>query len=100
MRTIAIAALALCLGMAEASAADVAMGARLAQRWCTACHVIGKGGHGQDTAPSLPPAAASHRDRTWLHAWLTSPHPSMPDMHLSREEIDDIIAYLDSLPKK
>lgn len=29
--------------------------------------------------------------------WLEAPHPLMSHLNLSRGEIDDIIAYLDSL---
>jgi cytochrome c len=60
------------------------------------CHVIGSSSHGQDAAPTLP---RPDRDRSWLRGWLTAPHPPMPDLHLSRQEIDDIIAYLSSLPQ-
>jgi hypothetical protein len=59
--------------------------------------VIGDSSHGQDAAPTLPPA---NRDQGWLRTWLIDPHPPMPNLHLSRQEIDDIIAYLSSLPQK
>jgi len=29
-----------------------------------------------------------------LEAWLSTPHPTMPDMNLTRAEIDALIAYL------
>jgi mono/diheme cytochrome c family protein len=32
-----------------------------------------------------------------LHAFLQTPHQRMPDLHLSREEIDDVAAYILSL---
>ena len=35
-----------------------------------------------------------------LAAFLADPHPKMPDMHLSRSEIDDIVAYIQSLNPK
>jgi|SRR5665213_704580 len=101
MRFIAFAALiVLFTGASEGKAADVDAGGRLAQRWCTACHVIGNGNHGQDAAPALPPAAPRERSQEWLRAWLTNPHPPMPDLHLSRMEIEDLVAYLASLPQK
>lgn len=82
---------------AQARAGDAAVGANLTQRWCSGCHVIGNASNGQDTAPSLPP---NGQDQKWVRAWLADPHPPMPDLHLSREEIDDIVAYLSSLPRK
>jgi hypothetical protein len=33
-------------------------------------------------------------------AFLLAPHPPMPDLNLSRADIDDISAYLDSLKTK
>jgi len=85
------------INVTQARAGDAANGAGLTQRWCSGCHVIGSASHGQDAAPSLPPQS---RDKAWLHAWLTNPHPPMPDLHLSRQEIDDITTYLESLPQK
>ena len=32
-----------------------------------------------------------------LRAWLSSPHPVMPDFGLSRLEIESLVAYLESL---
>lgn len=80
-------------------AADVQAGQRLTQQWCTGCHVIGAGNRGTDSAPSLP-SIAEHKghDREWVRTWLASPHPPMPNFNLSRQEIDNISAYLDSLP--
>jgi hypothetical protein len=34
-------------------------------------------------------------DQLW--GWLAEPHPPMPGLDLSRSEIDDIIAYLESI---
>jgi cytochrome c len=93
---VAMAMVAGLLLASEARAGDAATGAGLTQRWCSGCHVIGSSSHGQDAAPTLP---RPDRDRSWLRGWLTAPHPPMPDLHLSRQEIDDIIAYLSSLPQ-
>jgi hypothetical protein len=32
-----------------------------------------------------------------LRVFLQTPHDRMPDLHLSREEIDDLIAYILSM---
>ena len=101
MRMMMLALSAVLLAAAPASAADPAQGRQLAQQWCANCHVIGGAETGRDTAPALP--AIAHRygqDQNWLRTWLTAPHPPMPDLHLSRQEIDDIVAYLSSLPSR
>ena len=100
MRMIALAALGLLFGMAQARAADANAGGRLVQRWCTGCHVVGDARHGQDAAPPLPPTMERHQDRQWLRSWLANPHPPMPDPNLTRQEIEDIVAYLGSLPQQ
>lgn len=96
--TIFLAASAMSLaGIAPAAAADVKQGARLAQRWCASCHVI---------APDQPKAAAdapsfaaisAARKVPEITGFLLRSHPSMPDMNLSRDEIADLIAYMQSL---
>jgi hypothetical protein len=35
-----------------------------------------------------------------LRAFLQTPHERMPDLHLSRDEIDDLTAYILSLRRK
>lgn len=60
--------------------------------------MIDETGRGTDTAPPFPDIAQrSERDRRWVKGWLVAPHPPMPNLSLSRMEIDDIVAYLDSL---
>jgi mono/diheme cytochrome c family protein len=73
-------------------------GLRLAQFWCSGCHALEDAPSATDVAPSFPSIArASGQDRRWLTTWLMAPHPRMPDFTLSREEIEDVIAYLSSL---
>lgn len=73
-------------------------GQALAQRWCSACHAVDRVGPASDTAPAFSTIArTAHRDDAWLRAWLTDPHPPMPNFQLSRQQIDDIMAYLGSL---
>lgn len=73
-------------------------GLRLAQHWCSGCHALEDTPSAADAAPSFPDIAqARGQDRRWLRAWLMAPHPQMPDFNLSREEIEDVIAYLSSL---
>jgi cytochrome c len=80
------------------AAGDIDAGRRLTQQWCTGCHVAARSGSGTDSAPPLPNIAQHQgRDRQWLRTWLTAPHPPMPNLNLSRQEIENIIAYLESL---
>lgn len=83
---------------AARAAGDAAAGHALVRQWCMSCHVVEEGGAGPDTAP--PFAAIARRragDPAWVRAWLSAPHPPMPNVNLTRREIDDIIAYLDGL---
>lgn len=78
----------------------VEKGADLAEIWCSACHVTGTGPaqSGMDNAPAfskLAPAvvAAPSHYRTFL----TKPHGPMREITLSRDEIDALLAYIQSL---
>jgi mono/diheme cytochrome c family protein len=76
-------------------AADAAKGAQLAGQWCANCHVIG--GSAAATLQQGPPSfTAIGRDLTpdQLTTFLSHPHPPMPDVSLTRSEIDDLIAYI------
>lgn len=93
---------AIVFGAAGAEAAGNAQaGHALARIWCSSCHVVDESGQGRDTAPPFATIAnSSHATRSWLRGWLTQPHPPMPNFNLSRQEIDDIVAYLDSLTRR
>ena len=79
------------------SAADVQQGGRLAQRWCATCHVVAPGqGQAKADAPSFAAISAGRRVPE-IQGFLQRSHPSMPDMNLSRSEIADLIAYMQTL---
>lgn len=81
-----------------ASAGDVRQGATIAKRWCAACHVVDASQTSAFAdAPSFSDIAMRRTDRKQLANFLANPHPPMPDMHLSRKEIDDIVSYIRSL---
>ena len=79
------------------------------RRSCSGCHAIGK--HGRMAGPDLL-GVTQRRSNEWLKAWLKSPetmvvHDStakqlfneykrikMPNLKLSDEEVDALIAYL------
>jgi len=52
-----------------------------------------------DAAPSFVSIATAHKgDATWVKACLMAPHPPMEGINLSRQQIEDVTAYLQSLP--
>jgi cytochrome c len=101
-KLIAAAALSLSLAMLTpnpARAADADTGARLARQWCANCHVIDHAG-ANAPVPQGPPSfrvIANRVNADALRAFLSHPHGKMPDLTLSRAEIDDLIAYIQTL---
>jgi mono/diheme cytochrome c family protein len=83
-----------------AYAGDPVEGRRIAERWCSSCHVAPGGGGGTDAVPTLESIARdpSH-DSGWLRQWLNDPHPPMPNIHLSHSEIENVVAYLQTLAR-
>ena len=84
------------------SAADVEQGRKLAEQWCSNCHIVAPGqAAGGDGAPAFTTIADTAADRTDdLRAWLADPHPPMPNLDLTRSEIDDLLVYIESLAEK
>lgn len=82
-----------------ALAGDAAEGRRVADRWCSSCHVASDRA-GTDAVPTLASIARDPKKGPgWAREWLQSPHPPMPDPNLTRREADDVIAYLESLAR-
>lgn len=95
--TILATACAVAVGSALA-AGDPRRGAIVVTRWCASCHVVAADQTAASAdAPSFFEVAKRQVDRKKLANFLVDPHPPMPDMHLSRKEIDDIVAYIRSL---
>lgn len=97
---IGAAAMALATFWNGAAAQDRAsQGREIARTWCAACHVVDDAAAaGSDAAPPFAviakdPAISPDRLRTWL----ADPHPPMPNLALDREEIEALVAYIDSL---
>ena len=85
---------------AEEMLGDPTAGHRLAANVCSACHVIAPGQTSTTDvdAPAFPDLANTPRVTALsLRVFLQSPHDRMPDLHLGRDETDDIIAYILSL---
>ena len=79
---------------------DIDAGGRIARTWCTSCHIVGADqSRGTSTgAPTFRQIAGQTTSTPMaLRVFLQTPHDRMPDLHLSREEIDDLIAYILSM---
>ncbi|UEM07503.1 cytochrome c (plasmid) [Skermanella rosea] len=87
----------------QARSGDPAAGERLAERWCSSCHVVS--GAGTDAVPSLEgiargiPSGQGEPATARVRRWLADPHPPMPNLSLSDAEIADVVAYLETLAR-
>jgi mono/diheme cytochrome c family protein len=82
---------------AAVAAGDAESGRALAERWCASCHAIGPA-QTTDAAPAFTTLGAQgRRDPARLRAWLADPHPPMPNPGLSRQQIEDVIAFMQSV---
>jgi mono/diheme cytochrome c family protein len=88
------------LAPAPVQAGSAEEGERIASRWCVSCHNIGKSEKPSvsDTAPTFDSIARREDfNRVHLEAWLGHPHPPMPNLSLTRNEIDSLVDYIESL---
>ena len=81
---------------------DPAAGASLAREVCAECHLVSED---QLIDPAIGPSlleVAEHPATTELslRAFLQTPHATMPNLMLTPQETDDIIAYLLELKGK
>jgi len=84
-----------------ALAADADNGLRLAERWCASCHIVSSAqSKGSDGVPSFASIAQrANFSVEKLAFFLLDPHPIMPNMSLTRNEAQDIAAYVARLRK-
>jgi mono/diheme cytochrome c family protein len=80
-----------------ALAADASNGARLAIRWCAACHVVASDQREANTDAPPFEEIAKRFSEPGLTTFLLDPHAKMPDMNLTRFEAADIAAYVSTL---
>lgn len=80
-------------------ASDLERGKTLAAQWCRSCHLTAPDQVGSlDAAPTFTKIAETAAERADdLRAWLADPHPPMPNFDLTIREIDDLLAYIQSL---
>jgi mono/diheme cytochrome c family protein len=80
-------------------AADAARGLALATQWCAQCHGL------RPNEASTIPAATSFSEiaaraattEMALRVFLRTSHPTMPNIILERDDLDDIVGYILSL---
>jgi cytochrome c553 len=81
-------------------AQDAEAGGKLAERWCTTCHVVSPT-QARATSTGAPTFTSIAARRSFspdtLRAFLQTSHVRMPDLHLSRQEISDLTAHIESL---
>ena len=88
-------------GTSVLAAGDAVEGGRIAQQWCSSCHLVGQGTRGGDAAPPFVALANNPaKTETYLKNWIRNPHPPMPNFNLSRRDIDDLTAYIGTLSAK
>jgi mono/diheme cytochrome c family protein len=83
----------------SARGADAYNGGRLAERWCSACHVVETSQRqaNADAPPFEEIAKRPNFSESGLVTLLLSGHGKMPDMNLTRFEAGDIAAFIASL---
>jgi len=101
VRLVALCGLAAILAVVPRHAAmaqQSADGLAIARQWCASCHIVEPGGVGSDAArPFAEVANDPNFTMDGLRAWLSDPHPPMPSLTLTNEEIDALMAYIASL---
>lgn len=101
--SLVLAAAALLGSTGAGAAPDVNAGRRLALQWCSTCHVVADP-QPRPAVDGVPSFMALGNDPRMtvarLSSFLQAPHPVMPDLSLSRREIENIAGYIQSLKRK
>ena len=104
--TLILAAAAMCAAPAidSASAEDVSAGRAMAQKLCARCHAIGPIGDSPLTeAPPFRTFSSKYPIDSLAEAFaegIVVGHPDMPEFKFEPDEIDALLAYLDSIQNK
>ena len=76
-------------------------GKAIAERWCASCHVVTvEQTQASADVPSFRSIAIKTERLDWLSGFLAEPHPPMPNFSLTRQEVQDLVAYFESLRNK
>jgi mono/diheme cytochrome c family protein len=91
-----LAILAVPLAAKAQDVGDPVNGRKLAQAWCANCHAFP--GSTQATVTGAPSFTAIAANKAMtplaLRAFLQTSHDRMPDLHLSNDEMDDLVAFV------
>ena len=109
MRTLVLIAVLSSAPLANAMAQNSEPGQTLAVQVCSRCHAVLRG-EGATPKPEPLPFSEIGRPLAFediantpgvtemaLYAWLTSSHPTMPNIVLEKEELRNVVAYILSL---
>ena len=94
--------LVVALNAEQSARADKSRGKALAEQRCSQCHGVKRGEKSPDAAaPSFSDVAhePSLTEYT-LRVFLKTPHPTMPNLIIKPDEMDDIVSYIVSLKRK
>ncbi|MFO0988076.1 MAG: c-type cytochrome [Alphaproteobacteria bacterium] len=81
---------------------DARIGERLARQWCASCHLVAadQRAPAPDTAPPFASIAARPSATPGaLRTIIQMPYPRMPQIALTRDEVEHVIAYIVSLKR-
>jgi cytochrome c551/c552 len=81
------------------AAGVAANGEAMARAVCSACHIVATDQTKANAdVPSFMSIARKYRGKSdTLRAFLMEPHQPMPDLSLNRQEILDLLAYIEGL---
>lgn len=104
LAAVLIAGLKLSAGSAQAQVhPDAKTGKAIAEKLCVGCHIVSAATTGAAMPTDVPPFAviANKPGQTAqaIAGAIVVPHPPMPQIQLTREEIGDIAAYILTLKK-
>lgn len=78
---------------------DAGRGRTIATTWCASCHLVVAGQ--TRVSPDVPTFASIAQrlpsDLDVLAAFVANPHPPMPNLSLSRQDIRDVLTYIATL---
>ena len=76
-------------------------GQELAEKLCISCHIVGRQAPSANVSADVPSFVAiankSGQTAEAIAGRIVVPHPPMPQIHLTRDEIADLAAYILSL---
>jgi mono/diheme cytochrome c family protein len=81
------------------SAGDAEAGRQIAATWCAPCHAALGQGPTSDIAPAFG-WIVENRSVAGIAGFLAEPHGRMPNIQLSRQQIDDLVAYIESWKRR